>query len=137
MEAAWTQYRDSWPDWGQDQEQQGGGQTSKKAAWYFSAAQLTYNSTAGDWASTDKGVLERLFARFKAFLLICLAPFKPKGISATMERSTGSYEHVHLHAYFHSAEPFRGESKDAVSVFIFTGIDHHHKIVFRARVGGK
>ena len=58
LEAAWVQYResDSFPDWALDPKPPDDGKASKKAAWYCSAAQLTYNSTAGDWASTDAGV---------------------------------------------------------------------------------
>ena len=128
MEDAWANYRDSWPDW----TETGGGATKAevseegaKKTWFFHAAQLTYNCTTGDWASTDEPVLRALFERFKVFLLTCLAAFKPLGVSATMERSTGTDKHVHLHGYFHLPEPFRGEGAQCLQCFAFEGVRPH------------
>ena len=123
---AWKGFKGTWPDWTdgstgsesdeEDEVSEKDDQASspKKLVWFFSAAQFTYNGTTGDWASKDTVVLEALFARFKAFLLTCLAPFVPKGISATMERSTRTDEHVHLHCYFHLSKPFRAQGQNAL-----------------------
>lgn len=42
-------------------------QTNTSKEWKFHTAQLTHNSTVGEWASKDKGVLHRLFLRFCVF----------------------------------------------------------------------
>ena len=57
FELAWGQYRDSWPDWADAPATQDEDDLPKKGAWYFSAAQLTYNATTGDWASKSESVL--------------------------------------------------------------------------------
>ena len=134
---AWKGFKGTWPDWTdgstgsesdeEDEVSEKDDQASspKKLVWFFSAAQFTYNGTTGDWASKDNVVLEALFARFKAFLLTCLAPFVPKGISATMERSTRTDEHVHLHCYFHLSKPFRAQGQNALQSFAFESVAPH------------
>ena len=128
-ERAWKQYCDSFPDWaggdGGDDSEDDDAQATTKGAWNFSAAQMTFNGTTGDWASKDEVVLASFFARFKDFCPKCLAPFHPLGISATMERSTVGDEQVHLHAYFHLKELFRGETQDCLSVFEFESVRPH------------
>ena len=133
MEDAWSNYKGSWPEWvetGGDEpegqaERQTQGAAPKQKSWYFSAAQLTYNCTTGDWASSDALVLHALFDRCKAFFLTCLHDYKPLGVSATMERSTATDTHVHVHCYFHLPEPFRAEGPNSLQPFVFDSIRPH------------
>lgn len=131
MEEAWKAYKNSYDDWVDSADDNvdgapgGGEQGGKEQTWFFSAAQLTYNCTSGDWCSKDKTVLSALFDRFKLFLVTVLGPLRSQGISATMERSTKADTHVHLHAYFHLSEPFRGQGSAALAPFEFETIRPH------------
>ena len=124
-EAAWVGYRDSFPGWlqepvvGEEPEQN---TTEKTKRWAVKSAQFTYNSKSGDWCSKDVGVLRALFDRLVAFMQVALAPFKPKGMSATLEESKRSGEHVHAHVFFHLAEQYQRHNLDA---FIFDGVQPH------------
>ena len=122
-EAAWEAYRSSFTGWLEADGEQEEGQVGGDERWKFSAAQLTYNSTTGEWCSKDTGVLRALFDRFVAFIVAVLAPFKPQGISATLETSTrGAIQHVHAHVYFHLELPYRSPNLD---IFEFEGIRPH------------
>jgi hypothetical protein len=63
--------------------------------WKLRAAQVTYNSTEGEWASASIAVLLGLFERLKAFACHLVSFLKAMGISATLERSMVSGHHVH------------------------------------------
>ena len=133
MEEAWKNYQDSWPDWAlvaeADNDEASGGEAANvedgKQAWFFKAAQLTFNKKDGEWSSTDQATLSLLFERFKVWLVTALNSFRPLGISATMERSTATDTHVHLHAYFHLSDSFRSRGQEALAPFVFEGIRPH------------
>ena len=91
--------------------------------WKFSAVQLTYNASHGDFVSSDMGQLQGLFVRFTAFLTGLKLVLHAVGVSATMERA--SVERVHLHAYLHLAKLFRKCGTEALAPFIFEGIRPH------------
>ena len=95
----------------------------KQKTWKFSAVQLTYNSSQGDFASLDEVVLESLFGRFITFLQALARDLHGAGASATMERS--SPVQVHLHAYLHWTQPFHRRGRDALLPFTFEGSHPH------------
>ena len=95
----------------------------KQKTWKFSAVQLTYNSSQGDFASLDEVVLESLFGRFITFLQALARDLHGAGASATMERS--SPVQVHLHAYLHLTQPFHRRGRDALLPFTFEGSHPH------------
>ena len=49
------------------------------------AAQLTYNRTTGEWASTDRAALRDRFEWFVKFFLRLSGLMGPKGLSCTVE----------------------------------------------------
>ena len=119
MDEAYREYCDSF---GSPQ----GTNTAKskdKREWKFLAAQFTYNSTVGDWASKDKEVLKGLFDRFSLFAQQLIPKFEVAGASATLEESLESGEHVHAHLYVHLKREFR--SKRGLKEFEFEGIPPH------------
>ena len=80
---------------------------SKSKAWKFSAVQLTYSSTKGDWASKDPLVLKSLFDRLTQFVKDLIPKLGIGGASTTLEESLESGEHVHAHVYLHMERDFR------------------------------
>lgn len=80
-----------------------------KTEWKFTAAQLIYNSTEGDWGSDSRETLAGLYGRFKAFVLELAIALKAVDVSMTMERSTKEDQHVHTHVYFHVPKAFHKE----------------------------
>ena len=60
------------------------GEEQTPTVWQFKAAQLTYNHTMGEWASTDEVVLTALWERFKAFGIALAADSGALGVSMTM-----------------------------------------------------
>ena len=126
---AWGSYESTWSE---DQSQglaQGGiadgGASKATREWFFHAAQLTYSCTEGEWASKDKEVLKALFDRFVLYMQTMLTELQPKGISATMEESTKTGEHVHMHAYIHFEKAFHRQGADVLACFAFEGIQPH------------
>lgn len=98
LEETWEKYRASWPDWETAEGKEQDACDTEK--FKFKAGQLTYNCTSGDWSSSAAAVLEALFLRLVAFVQTAIAPYGPRGISVTLERSTHSVEaHVHAHVY--------------------------------------
>ena len=93
--------------------------------WQFKAAQLTYNHTMGEWASTDEVVLTALWERFKAFGIALAADSGALGVSMTMERSKRTDKHVHMHVYFHLKTKFRRRGRDALEQLAFENIRPH------------
>jgi hypothetical protein len=99
--------------------------SDENKVWCFRACQLTYNCLEGDWASSDKGILQTLFARLQAFakqlstLLVCI------GISLTLEKSMQDQRHHHAHIYLNMKKAFRKQGKHALDVFAFEGIKPH------------
>ncbi len=91
--------------------------------WKFSAVQLTYNSSQGDFLSQDHEVLQGLFRRYIAFLGELAVKLSAEGFSATMERASPTQ--VHLHAYLHLGQTFHRRGADALSIFVFEGIHPH------------
>ncbi len=91
--------------------------------WKFSAVQLTYNSSQGDFLASDRDTLENLFSRFVTFLGGLAEKLAAEGVSATMERA--SPQQVHLHAYLHLAQAFHRRGPDALDVFAFEGVRPH------------
>ena len=131
----WSEYKATFPDtwrpgwepaW-KDVEVEAGNEAGNEAPqekeWRFRAGQLTYNSTAGEWASRDRSVLRGLFDRFLVFIKAALAPFNPAGTSATLEDSTHSLpHHVHIHVYAHFKKQFK---RSSIDMFVFEGIRPH------------
>jgi hypothetical protein len=99
------------------------------AEWKFHAAQLTYNSVDGDWASADKIVLRALFDRFVSFVDELSKQLKMTKASITMEESLATGTHVHIHLYFHTDSLYHRRNLDP---FTFEGI-HPHVVANRAR----
>ena len=93
--------------------------------WKFKAAQFTYNSTEGEWASTDSGVLEGLFRRLVQFVQSLSTLVRTKGASVTLEESLKAGDHVHAHVYLHLDKEFEGEGDGGLDVFMFEGIRPH------------
>lgn len=128
-EAAWEAYGRTWSQPEEPDDPQVGpvdvGAASAPRGWFFHAAQLTYNSKDGEWASADKCVLQALFDRFVSSLQTMLRGFEAKGVSATMEKSLKNGGHVHVHAYFHLDKPFHRRGADALACFAFEGIHPH------------
>jgi hypothetical protein len=137
-EAAWVSYRDSFPS---GSFPTGVGATPAISAelapgapapppetaqpnkeWKFQAAQLTYNSTVGEWASSSEDILKALMARILIFIQAVLAPLNAKGISITIERSLKTDFHHHSHVYFHLEKPYHRRGLD---VFVFEGLRPH------------
>lgn len=116
----WEAYRGSWPGWLSvaEPEDEGVG-----VRWGFKAGQLTYNSTKGDWATSDPTVLHNLFMRLVAFIRSVLVPYSPQGTSLTLEESLhSSPRHVHAHVYMHLSKEYRNRSLD---LFAFEGLRPH------------
>jgi hypothetical protein len=97
----------------------------KPKIWCFRAVQLTYNKIDGDWASTSPGILSALFDRLCDFARELGVLLSAAGISATLERSLATDQHVHAHIYVHSKTPYRRQGADALQPFIFEGIHPH------------
>ena len=57
-------------------------------AWKFSAVQLPYDSSSGEFAAQDLNVLSQLFDRFLVFLAGLSKALGAEGVSATMERAS-------------------------------------------------
>lgn len=91
--------------------------------WKFSAVQLTYNCSHGDFAAVDMDVLRALFDRFVHFLSDLAQQLGGQGLSATMERA--SEVRVHLHAYMHLERPFHRRGVEALRCFEFEGVRPH------------
>ena len=72
-----------------------------RKVWKFMAAQLTYNSCVGDWASGDKVVLHALFHRLVKFCKAKATKLHIIGLTVTLEESVKSGGHVHAHVYIH------------------------------------
>ena len=105
---------------------------SRAREWKFHAAQLTYNSTVGDWASKDKVVLKGLFDRFLLFAQQLIPKFDVAGVSATLEESLETGEHVHAHLYMNMTREFRGSGR--LAEFAFEGAQPH---IETNKAGGK
>ena len=108
-----------------------GGEGSAKE-WKFTAAQLTYNNTDGEWASKDKHVLHGLFSRCLTFAQNFGRELKAEHMSVKMEES--EKDHVHIHVYFNLSAVFHHKGKDALKPFCFEGI-HPHVVPNRASGG--
>ena len=129
-EAAWGAYRDSFPalsfPTGVGTPPAAPATPSQTAQpvreWKFQAAQLTYNSTVGEWASSSVNILKALMARILFFIQTVLAPLNAKGISITIEKSLQTDCHHHSHVYFHLEKPYHRRSLD---VFVFEGLRPH------------
>ncbi|CAE7355578.1 unnamed protein product, partial [Symbiodinium sp. CCMP2456] len=91
--------------------------------WKFSAVQLTYNCSQGEWTSHEEDVLRRLFNRFVGFLIGLSEALHALGTSATMERA--SPRQVHMHAYLHLGKSFHRRGREALDVFSFEGVKPH------------
>ena len=105
--------------------------TSTKV-WKFTAAQLTYNATEGEWASTNKQELRGLFDRVLTFARVLEKSLKAEHLSVKMERSKEN--HVHIHVYFNLTKAFRAEGPSALAPFTFEGI-HPHVVPNKASGG--
>ena len=100
--------------------------------WKFTAAQLTYNATEGEWASTNNQVLRGLFDRALTFAKALGSSLKAEHLSVKMERSKEN--HVHIHVYFNLAKVFHREGRRALDPFCFEGI-HPHVVPNKASGG--
>ena len=137
VDAAWRSYELTWGSSGTEVNgadepvseepiiSEGAGEEKE---WKFSAAQLTYNGTAGDWRAGCRQTLENLFDRFVLFIRGVMQEMHAKGLSATMECSMQAGDHVHIHAYFHLEKPFHKRGRDALAVFRFDGIRPHIEV---------
>ena len=69
----------------------------EREVWKFHAAQFTYNSTDGDWASKDKVVLKGLSDRFSLFAQQFIPKFEVAGATATLEESPFNQASMCMH----------------------------------------
>ena len=132
VKVAWQTYRDSFPQGSFEEgaEQQPAAVQPLPAVaqtgvqdWKFQAAQLTYNKSNEEWDCTDTEVLRALLMRLVLFIQTALQPWQPKGISATIEKSTASAnQRHHAHVYFHLGKLFHRRSLEC---FEFEGTCPH------------
>ena len=110
LRAAYDAYQLTWPQPGGAVEEEAvpahANESSEGTDWYFHAAQLTYNSKSGEWASTNLTELENLFSRLVVFAKSLSKLMDTKGTSCTLEGSTLEGIHCHAHIYFHLGKPF-------------------------------
>ncbi|CAJ1414860.1 unnamed protein product [Effrenium voratum] len=102
---------------------EGGGEGASGKVWKFSAVQLTYNASHGDWVASNTDQLRDLFSRFTTFLGAVKQELSAIGVSATMERA--SARQVHTHAYLHLSKPYHRRGAEALAVFRFEGVRPH------------
>ena len=112
------------PDRQRQEEGQAGAANVEGVTWKFQAAQLTYNATTAERASTDEVALQALFCRFNASLRQVADSLEAVCLSTTMERGTSS-DHVHCHAYMHLSKAFHRRGRGALEVFRLAGIAPH------------
>ena len=103
--------------------EEGGGEGASGKVWKFSAVQLTYNASHGDWVASNTDQLRDLFSRFTTFLGAVKQELSAIGVSATMERA--SARQVHTHAYLHLSKPYHRRGAEALAVFCFEGVRPH------------
>ena len=97
-----------------------------RKVWKFMAAQLTYNSCVGDWASGDKVVLHALFHRLVKFCKAKATKLHIIGLTIILEESVKSGGHVHAHVYIHMNKAYR---RCGVPIeFMFEGIKPHIEV---------
>ena len=92
----------------------------KPKEWKFSAVQLTYNRTTGEWATKDAAATKPLFDRAVLFAQELGTSLHAEGITVKMEEC--KTEHVRMRLYFHLQEPFHRQGRDALQPFVFEGI---------------
>ena len=92
----------------------------KPKEWKFSAVQLTYNRTTGEWATKDAAATKPLFDYAVLFAQELGTSLHAEGITVKMEEC--KTEHVRMRLYFHLQEPFHRQGRDALQPFVFEGI---------------